>query len=129
MIEKQKADPSSLTTVEITTLEFLNKKGSQFLLIYTVAQCLETIIGKPIPNKFDVRFSVNESPFKLAKEWDSILDIVLPLSGQLDGAFTKGRVTTDGVKKTIPNFIGVFASIANVQQATFQAFAKKIKAS
>lgn len=126
LIEKQKADPSSLTTVETTTLEFLNKKGSQFLLIYTVAQCLETIIGRPIPNKFDVRFRINESPFKMAAEWDPILDILLPLSGQLEGAFTKGRVTTEGVKKTIPNFIGVFASIANLQQPTFNAFAKKV---
>jgi hypothetical protein len=74
-------------------------KGSQFLLIYVVAQCLETILAKPIPNKFDVRFKDNRSPFKLAAEWGPILDILLPLSGQLDDAFTKGRVTTEGVKK------------------------------
>ncbi|OBS09181.1 AIPR family protein [Acidihalobacter prosperus] len=127
LIGKQKADPSSLTTVEKNTLEFLNKKGSQFLLIYTVAQCLETIIGRPIPNKFDVRFRINRSPFKMTEEWDPILDIMLPLCGQLEGAFTKGRVTTEGVKKTIPNFIGIFASFANLQQATFNAFAAKVE--
>lgn len=127
LIEKQKADPCSLTTVETTTLDFLNRKGSQFLLIYIVAQCLETIIGKPIPNKFDVKFKINGSPFRLAVEWGPILDILLPLSGQLEGAFTKGRVTNEGVKKTVPNFIGVFASIANLQQATFESFATKVE--
>lgn len=127
LIEKQKADSSSLTTVETTTLDFLNRKGSQFLLIYTVAQCLETIVGRPIPNKFDVRFRINGSPFKITTDWDSILDVILPLSGQLEGAFTKGRVTTEGVKKTVPNFIGVFASIANLQQETFKVFATKVE--
>ncbi|GAA4826917.1 hypothetical protein GCM10023232_26320 [Sphingosinicella ginsenosidimutans] len=127
LLEKQKTDSSSLTKLEVTTLEFLNRKGSQFLLIYVVAQCLETILSKPIPNKFDVRFKENRSPFKLAAEWEPILDILLPLSGQLDDAFTKGRVTTEGVKKTVPNFTGVFASIANLQEATFKAFAAKVE--
>lgn len=127
LLETQKANPTSLTTLEKTTLEFLNRKGAQFLLIYVVAQCLETILSKPIPNKFDVRFRDNRSPFKLAVEWVPILDILLPLSGQLDDAFTKGRVTTEGVKKTVPNFTGVFASIANLQEATFKAFASKVE--
>lgn len=127
LLETQKANPTSLTTLEKTTLEFLNRKGSQFLLIYVVAQCLETILAKPIPNKFDVRFKDNKSPFKLAAEWGPILDILLPLSGQLDDAFTKGRVTTEGVKKTVPNFTGVFASIANLQEATFKTFASKVE--
>jgi hypothetical protein len=96
-------------------------------LVYVIAQCLETILSRPIPNKFDVRFSDNKSPFKLAIEWESILDILLPLSGQLNDAFTnKGRITTEGVKKTVPNFTGVFASIANVQEKAFKAFAGKV---
>jgi hypothetical protein len=127
LLEKQKTNPTSLTTLEKTTLDFLNRKGSQFLLIYVMAQCLETILSKPIPNKFDVRFKENKSPFKLAAEWSPILDILLPLTGQLDDAFTKGRVTTEGVKKTVPNFTGVFASIANLQEATFKAFASKVE--
>lgn len=84
-------------------------------------------MAKPIPNRFDIRFKENKSPFKLAAEWDPILDILLPLSGQLDDAFTKGRVTTEGVKKTVANFTGVFASIANLQEATFKAFASKVE--
>lgn len=127
LIEKQKAGASSLTTVETATVDFLNRKGSQFLLIHIVAQCLETIVGKPIPNKFDVRFRLNRSPFEVTVEWDSILDILLPLSGQLAGAFAKGRVTAEGVKKTVPNFVGVFASLANVQQAAFKEFAEKVE--
>ena len=127
LLEKQKTSPASLTKLESTTLGFLSKKGSQFLLVYVVAQCLETILGKPIPNKFDVRFKDNKSPFKLANEWEPILDILLPLSGQLEDAFTKGRVTTEGAKKTVPNFTGVFASIANLQAATFKSFAVRVE--
>lgn len=127
LLEKQKLNSSSLTMVDTATLDFLNKKGSQFLLMHVVAQCLETIIGMPIPNKFDIRFKTNLSPFKLANEWGSILDIILPLSVQLEDAFTKGRITTEGVKRTVPNFTGVFASIANLQAETFKAFATKVE--
>lgn len=127
LLEKQKENPDSLTTVEKATLEFLDRKGSQFLLIYVVAQCLETITSKPIPNKFDVRFRDNRSPFTLATEWEPILDILLPLSGHLGDAFTQGRITTEGVKKTVPNFIGIFASFANLQKAAFNAFASKVE--
>ncbi|MEN1925027.1 AIPR family protein [Luteimonas qiangzhengi] len=127
LMEKNKSDPSTLTDLEKTTLDFLNRKGSQFLFIYIIAKCLETIVGKPIPNKFDLRFKANGSPFSLAEEWGAILDIILPLSGQLDGAFAKGRITNEGVKKTAPNFVGVFASIANLQQPTFKLFASKVE--
>ncbi len=127
LLKDQKEDASSLTALDSSNLDFLSKKGAQFLLIYVVAQCLETIIGKPIPNKFDVQFEGNKSPFMLSEQWDPIIDILLPLASQLDEAFTKGRITADGVKRTVPKFQGVFGAVANLQKDAFSDFAKKIK--
>ena len=74
-----------------------------------------------------MQFKKNESPFELASEWASIIDALLPLSSQLDEAFTRGRITVEGVKKTMPKFVGVFAAVATAQQDNFKEFAKKVE--
>ncbi len=127
LISKEKDDSDALTELERSQLDFLNRKGAQFLLSYAVAQCLETILGRSIPNKFDIQFAKKESPFKLSDEWTVILDALLPLANQLDDAFARGRITVEGVKKSISRFVGVFASIASAQKDTFAAFAKKVE--
>jgi hypothetical protein len=127
LVAKVKNDPSSLNDVETTTLQFLNFKGASFLTLYVVSRTLETIVGKPIPNKFDLQFKDNLSPANAMKLWDPILDIILPLAGTLNGAFSKGRVTGEGIQSSIPTFVAIFASIANVQKAVFSAFAKTVR--
>ena len=60
--QKQKNDPSSLTNIENASLSFLNKKGANYLLVHVISQCMETILGKPIPNRFDLHFSKECQP-------------------------------------------------------------------
>ena len=60
--QKQKNDPASLTNIENTSLAFLNKKGANYLLVDVISQCMETILSKPIPNRFDLHFVRNVSP-------------------------------------------------------------------
>jgi hypothetical protein len=60
--QKQKNDPSSLTNIENTSLAFLSKKGANYLLVDVISQCMETILSKPIPNRFDLHFARNVSP-------------------------------------------------------------------
>ncbi|WP_417609867.1 AIPR family protein [Parasphingorhabdus sp.] len=127
LLEKSKSEDESLTEQEKSTLKYLDKKGSHYLLIYVVAQCLETILGRSIPNKFDIKFKKNASPFELANEWEKILDILLPLANQLDDAFAKGRITNEGVAKSLTKFTAVFAAVANLQETAFSQFASKIQ--
>ena len=118
---------SSLTDVERSTLEFLNNKGATFLTLYAVSRVLETILGKPIPNKFDLQFKDNHTPAQATAAWEPILDIILPLTGTLGGAFSKGRVTAEGTQTVVPTFVGIFASIASVQKDAFDNFAKLVR--
>lgn len=128
LVAKQKKDHSSLTQLERRTLEFLNYKGAPFLLLYVVAQVIETVLGKPVPNKFDLQFSDNLSPGDASGIWDPILDAILPLSESLEGAFSKGRVTGEGVQTVTPAFEGIVASVAAYHKAAFNEFAKHVKA-
>jgi hypothetical protein len=125
--QKQKKDLSSLTTVENTTLTYLNKKGANYLLVHVISQCMETILGKSIPNRFDLHFSRNVTPSGAAGIWLPIVDMMLSLSNQLEGAFSRNRISNESVSKAVPNFVGVVASISSLQKETFNEFASHTK--
>ncbi len=125
--QKQKSDPLSLTNIENTSLAFLNKKGANYLLVHVISQCMETILAKPIPNRFDLHFSKNVSPGTAAKLWLPIVDMMLSLSNQLENAFSRNRISNESISKAVPNFVGVVASISALQKETFDKFGSHTK--
>jgi AIPR protein len=110
--QKQKNDPSSLTNIENTSLAFLSKKGANYLLVDVISQCMETILAKPIPNRFDLHFAINVSPDTAASFWFPIVDMMLSLSNQLENAFSRNRISNESISKAVPNFVGVVDSIS-----------------
>ncbi|MFS2009899.1 AIPR family protein [Azospirillum sp. CT11-132] len=125
---REKQDKLSLTQVEKNSLDFLNNKGANYLLLHVISQCMETILSKPIPNRFDLIFRDNISPGRAVSLWMPIVDMMLSLSNQLESAFSRNRISNESVNRTVPNFVGVVASIRNLQQATFSEFASKVVA-
>ncbi|QQP91666.1 AIPR family protein [Skermanella sp. TT6] len=123
LTQRHKKDPSSLTNVENTSLGFLNKKGSNYLLLHVISQCMETILSKSIPNRFDLQFINNVSPSTASNYWLPIVSMMLSLSNQLDNAFSRNRISNESVSKTVPNFVGVVASISTLQKENFEKFA------
>ncbi len=121
--QKQKNDPATLTAIEKNSLSFLNKKGSSYLLCHVISQCMETIISKPIPNRFDLYFTKNISPATAEGYWSPIVEMMLSLSNQLDNSFSRNRISNESVAKTVPNFVGVVASISSLQSELFGKFA------
>jgi hypothetical protein len=125
--QKMKNDPSSLTLIETNSLNFLTRKGANYLLVHVISQCMETILAKPIPNKFDLYFARNVSPGDAEKYWMPIVEMMLSISNQLDNAFSRSRISNDSVSKAVPNFVGVVASISALQKETFERFAAHTK--
>jgi hypothetical protein len=121
--QKLKNDSSSLTQIENISLAFLNKKGANYLLVDVISQCMETILAKPIPNRFDLHFAKNVSPGTAAKFWLPIVDMMLSLSNQLENAFSRNRVSNESISKAVPNFVGVVDSISALQRERFEKFA------
>ncbi|MBM2709874.1 AIPR family protein [Mesorhizobium caraganae] len=98
LTQKQRKDDASLTQSERAYLKFLSKKGAAYLLVYVIATCMETILGKPISNKFNLQFKANFSPEKASRLWTPIVDLMLSLSNQLDPAFSRNRISNETVK-------------------------------
>ncbi len=125
--QKQKNDSASLTQIENNSLAFLNKKGANYLLVHVISQCMETILAKPIPNRFDLHFAKNLSPDAAEKLWSPIVDMMLSLSNQLEDAFSRNRISNESISKAVPYFVGVVASIRELQKGTFEKFASQTK--
>jgi hypothetical protein len=120
--QKLKNDSASLTAIENTSLAFLNKKGANYLLVHVVAKCMETILGRPIPNYFDLHFAKNVSPDTAAKFWLPIVEMMLSLSSQLENAFSRNRISNESVSKAVPYFVGIVDSIGSLHKETFDKF-------
>jgi hypothetical protein len=125
--QRQKVDPASLTSIENTSLAFLTKKGATYLLVDVISRCMETILGKPIPNRFDLHFAKNIGPADAEKLWEPIIDVMLSLSNQLENAFSRSRISVESVSKAVPNFVGVIASLGSIHKTTFEKFATHVK--
>jgi hypothetical protein len=108
---------------------FLDKRGASYLLVAAISSSIETILGKAIPNKFEVEFSENLSPEQAAMKWGDILDIFLALSQQLDDCFVRNRVANEKLKESVSRFSGIVSSLAASYGPIFKAFSLSIKIS
>lgn len=88
---------------------------------------MEIILGRAIPNKFEVEFSENLSPEQASTKWGDILDIVLALSQQLDDCFVRNRVANEKLKDLISRFSGIVSSLAVSYGPIFKKFTSSIK--
>jgi hypothetical protein len=127
LVKASRANKDAQTVSDLKKLDFLSQKGANYLLIYAVSQCMETILGRKIPNKFDLQFINNLSPEKATTFWQPILEMALSLSSQLDDAFSRNRISSEGVESAVPKFVGIIDSLKSVHQETFATFEKNIR--
>lgn len=92
-----------------------------------ISSSIETILGKAIPNKFEVEFRENLSPEQAATKWSDILDIFLALSQQLDDCFVRNRVANEKLKESVSRFSGIVSSLAASYGPIFKEFSWSIE--
>ncbi|MGU3406787.1 AIPR family protein [Methylobacterium brachiatum] len=127
LLEKQRKDANGLTQQEKSQLEFLNKKGSAYLLVYTISQSLEIVIGRVITNRFEVRYKENYTAEQSSQAWNTIVDIFISLGAQLDGAFSRNRISNEKLRPTVVAFSGIVQSLAGGYRAIFDPFSALVE--
>lgn len=126
LIGKQK-NGLDLTQTEQEQLKFFEKKGAILLICAAMSACLEAVLDKPIPNKFRLSFGDRVSPKKAESFWSSLCLPLLPLTNTLDTAFSANRISTELVKRAIPQFRNVVHAVANPNKEEFDRFASKVR--
>lgn len=127
LLEKQRKDTNGLTQQEKSQLEFLNKKGSAYLLVYAISQSLEIVIGRVITNRFEVRYKENYTAEQSSQAWNTIVDIFISLAVQLDGAFSRNRISNEKLRPTVAAFGGIVQSLAVGYRAIFDPFSALVE--
>ena len=126
LIEKVRAGLDR-TQIEKEQLEFFEKKGAMLLTCAAVADCLETILDRPIPNRFRLSFGVRISPDKAESFWVDVLEPLFPLISQLNAAFSANRISTELTKKAVPAFRDVVAAVSAANLRPFKKFSSNVK--
>ncbi len=119
-------DQSDLKKSDRDLIEFFEKKSSVQLLVSAVAECMETILDRNIPNKFRLEFRRKLGPAEASKLWDAMLDVLLPLSNQLGDAFVNGRARSDLVRAGIDKFGAVVSAVSGANSHVFESFSTEI---
>ncbi len=124
LLRSKEASGVQLTNADSSKLEFYRKRGAVLLLCGAIGECLETISGKVITNKFRLSFSEQISPHESAKIWSPTVGAISGLHIHLDRAFSDGLKNQERVRETLRAFSQLIASLG----APFEPLFEKVKA-
>jgi len=112
------------TTDDDNYLKFLQNRGANLLLTAAIAGSLETIVGKKLINTDKTRFKNSSQLLAAIKNWDTIVQAVMPFTDKLQNAvidlrnkeiqgaaFTTFRSLVSSVRVSAPQTYQTFADL------------------
>jgi hypothetical protein len=127
LARKAKAN-EAMTEAEQREYTFLRQKGANYLLVSAISRGIETILARPVANRFDLIFDPCVPMADAASAWDRVLASVLPFVRQLDPAFTRGRLAREELDRAVDQFGSMVEAMAATQPTMFQDFADRVSA-
>lgn len=121
LMNKAKKSDASLTQSEDKQLNFLRKRGSIYLLVSSIAACLEVFLARRIPNLYRLSFG-QISPHEAQKIWSEIVDVTAPLSAQLEEAINDGLKSMERVNLAIQKFQGLIEVTSDANEKKYKSF-------
>lgn len=112
-----------LKDIEKEQRTFFQQRGSTHLLTSAVAKCIETILNKPVPNKFRLSFGKQVSPVVGQGYWQPIVEALSPLCDALKPAIVNVLNNPKLANDAISAFARQVASLEKFHRQTFDAFA------
>lgn len=110
-LSKKKND-ESITSTESDQLKFFLYRGSTVVAMAAIASCLEILVGRQIPNLFEISFGPI-SPNDARVIWREVMVPILALISQLTPAIENGIRG----KASFPNAIAPFRSLVDATKA------------
>jgi hypothetical protein len=126
-VEKRKRlliQKSDLTLQESKQLNFLRGRGGTFLLVAAIASCLETFLGRAIPNPFRASFG-KVSPETAVAYWAPVIDATAPFCSKLQPAIDAGVKSRENVSKALAEFQAMVEATKDGNARVFGSFADK----
>lgn len=119
---------SERTEVEGKQYTFLSKRGSKMLLIYTIAKCMEGIIGKRITNSWGMGFKDTKNFESLYQLWLKVVKSILPMSvSSLENVLVEGLKSKEKAENAADTVVGMFAAIQETVRVQVADFIENIE--
>ena len=128
LVDKEKRISSSLTQQEKEQLDYFRKRGSTYLLAAAIADCLEILLDRRVPNLFRISFGPKISPTNAMKIWDEIITVTIPFCKKLAPALEGGLKNSQKVNDVISTFRSLVEATAGANKPVFQRFKAKVTA-
>jgi hypothetical protein len=106
---------------------FFRRRGSTLLLLAAISASIETFLGRPVPDRWSLRFKDDCSPADAVTRWQPIVDSALAFSQQLADATDLGLKNPETVDRTVTNFQGLIEATAEGNREKYDAFAALVE--
>lgn len=126
LIEKSSSGPG-LKDSEKKLLDFFRVSGSTLLYAAAISKCIETILDKPVPNKFALSFIAKTSPKAGVQIWLPIIYVTVAFAKNLSDSVLSRVSSTASVDVAIDKFAQLVESVAETHRLVFERFEKKVK--
>jgi len=107
-------------------LEFLRYRGSTFLLTSAIAKCLETFLGRAVPNMFRASFKPGTSPQTAIELWNPLIEATIPFATHLLPAVKRGLKNSDEVVQVAKTFKSLVEATKSGNASIYAAFASYV---
>ena len=114
------------TEAEDGMLNYLSKRGSKMLLIYTISMSMESILGKKVLDSWKLKFNDSSDFSKLVLYWKEIIGIVLPFHISLETALVGGLKSSVAAKQSSEQIRATVTSVRAALSSVLDSFAKKV---
>ncbi|WIE53187.1 AIPR family protein [Curtobacterium sp. MCBD17_003] len=122
-----KIPDSDRTETQRRHAQFFSTRGSNLLLVSAVSASLETIVGRPVPDSYSLRFSRKVSPASSAANWKPIVDVLLSFTAQLVTATDQGLKSREKVNSALTNFTAMVEAVRGANAEAFDLFGAKVE--
>lgn len=115
------------TDSENKQFEFLSKRGSKMLLIATISECIEDLMGTKITDKWLLHFKNNSDFEVLMTNWEKIIKTLISFSDYLLPALQGGLKNKELVSKQIQDVKNVVSSFQALYSEQLKSVTDTIK--
>lgn len=115
------------TAAQNRHMTFFRQRGAIHLMVSAIAECLETVLGSAIPDRFSLRFKDSISPKIAEEKWRPIVAACLPFAHQLNEAVSGGLKNADRVALAITNFQAMVEATASSNEDNFRSFSSAVE--
>lgn len=104
----------SRTATEEKQMEFLSKRGSKMLMIATISECLEDLLGAKISDKWKLKFKDNSDFEKLIQMWLKIIAAIISFNQKLEPALQGGLKNKEQVGTQVGEVKSMVSSVRTI---------------